>query len=384
MHIPPDYTAAAKALHWLIAAFVIALIALGLYMTRGVTDLGLRFELYQLHKSMGVTVLMLMALRLLWRFVTPPPDLPARMPAWERSAAHGTHILLYALLLALPLSGWAMVSAAAPPFNFPTLLYKTVPWPHLPFIEQMSPESKKTVESALKTMHSALGWALAALIVLHVAAALRHGFILKDGVMSRMLPRFLKTSRAMVLPLAVMLASAAATLPASAAPEWALNKAKSKLTFEIEAAGQTVSGQFQQFEAEIRFDRSHPDMSEIAARIDVNTMTTGQAQVDDALRGPEWFDVQTYPAAGFRATAVKQGKGDGTYFMEGQLSIKGKTQPVTIPFSFDVDQGEATVSGETSISRREFGIGPAGPVSGMAIGDEVKVRLDLIATRLDN
>jgi polyisoprenoid-binding protein YceI len=306
------------------------------------------------------------------------------MPGWERSAAHGTHILLYALLLALPLSGWAMVSAAPPPFNFPTVLFKTVPWPHIPFIEQMSGEDKKTVESALKTMHSALGWALAALIVLHIAAALRHGIILKDGVMSRMLPRFLKASRAVLLPVAVMLVSAAASLPASAAPEWAINKAKSKLTFEVQAAGQTVSGQFQQFEAEIRFDRNYPDMSEIAARVDINTVSTGQAQVDDALRGPEWFDAQTYPAAGFRAIAVKQGKGDGTYFMEGELAIKGKAQRVTIPFAMSVDQGEATVSGETSISRREFGIGPAGPVSGMAIGDEVKVKLDLIATRLDN
>jgi cytochrome b561 len=379
----PDYTAAAKTLHWLIAALVVTLVALGLYMTRGVQDLTLRFELYQLHKSLGVTVLMLMALRLVWRFIAVSPSLPGDMPGWERSAAHGTHILLYMLLFAMPLSGWAMVSAAAPPFNFPTVLFKTVPWPHIPFIEQMSAETKKTVESALKTMHSALGWALAALIILHVAAALRHGFILKDGVMSRMVPRFLKASRVTVLPLVVMLVSIAVSFPA-AAQEWALNKAKSKLTFQVQAAGQTISGQFQQFETEIRFNRNHLDLAEIAARIDINTVTTGQAQVDDALRGAEWFDAQTYPAAGFRAVAVKPGKGDGTYFMEGQISIKGKTHPVTIPFSLSVDQGEATASGETSISRKDFGIGPAGPVSGMTIGDEVKVKLDLIATRLDN
>jgi cytochrome b561/polyisoprenoid-binding protein YceI len=384
MQSPSDeYTATAKALHWLIAGFVITLIALGLYMTRGTADLALRFELYQLHKSLGVTVLMLMALRLVWRFIVTPPALPGQMPGWERSAAGATHFVLYALLLAMPLSGWAMVSAAPPPFNFPTVLYKSVPWPHIPFIEQMSPENKKTVESALKTMHSALGWALAALIVLHVAAALRHGLILKDGVMSRMLPRFLKTSRALIVPLAVLLVSAAATLPA-AAQDWALNKAKSKLTFEVMAAGQTVTGQFEQFETEIRFNRNHLDLAEIAARIDINTATTGQGQIDDALRGAEWFDAQTYPAAGFRAKSVKEGKGDGIFIMEGELSIKGKVRPVSIPFSLSVDQGEATVSGETTISRQEFGIGPAGPVSGMTIGDEVKVKLDLIATRLDN
>jgi cytochrome b561/polyisoprenoid-binding protein YceI len=378
-----EYIAAAKALHWIIAAFVIALIALGLFMTRGTQDLALRFELYQLHKSMGVTVLMLMALRLIWRFIATTPVLPPHMPVWERAAARGTHILLYLLLFSLPLSGWAMVSATSPPFNFSTVLYKTVPWPHLPFFEEMTPDSKKTVEAALKNMHSALGWALAALVVLHVAAALRHGFILKDGVMSRMLPRFLKTSRAGILLFALVLISAAASQPAGA-QEWALNKQKSKLTFEVEAAGQAVGGQFQQFEAEIRFDRNHLDVAEIAARIDINTVVTGQAQVDDALRSPEWFDVRTYPAAGFRATAVKEGKGDGTYFLEGQLSLKGRTQPVTLPFTLDVDQGEATVSGETTISRKDFGIGPSGPVSGMTINDEVKIKLDIVATRLDN
>ncbi len=377
-----DYSATAKLLHWLIAAFVIALLGLGLIM-KGVKDLQLKFELYQLHKSMGLTVLMLMALRVLWRIGAKLPPWPARMPGWERSAAAYTHYLLYGLLLVMPLSGWAMVSATPPPFNFPTVLYKTVEWPHITFIENLSVGDKKTVEPLLKNVHAALGWALLALVSLHIAAALRHGLILKDGVMSRMVPRFLKASRSLILPLALMTAFAAGLFPA-AAQEWAINKEKSKITFEADAGGQAIAGEFQQFQAEIHFDPEHLDITDISAAIDVNTVSTGQSQVDDALMTKDWFDAQTYPAAGFKASSIKPGDADGSYILEGSLIIKGHAKPVTIPFTLDVDQGEATVSGETAIDRRNFGVGPDGPVSGMVIGDLVKIKLDLVATRLDN
>jgi cytochrome b561 len=136
-----EYDAVAKLLHWHIAAFVLGLIGLGLTMTR-TGGLALKFELYQLHKSMGITVLMLMMLRIAWRLFLPPPDLPA-MPGWERGAARSTHLLLYPMLLALPLSGWAMVSATLPPFNIPTVIYKAIPWPHIPGIENLSAAAKK-------------------------------------------------------------------------------------------------------------------------------------------------------------------------------------------------------------------------------------------------
>jgi len=377
-----EYTATAKLLHWLIAAFVIGLIGLGLYMTR-VENLQFRFELYQLHKSMGITVLALMVLRVAWRIFVPPPRLPTQLPGWEKNAAHGTHFGLYALLLVMPLSGWAMVSAAQPPFNFPTVLYNLIPWPHIPVIEELSAEQKKTVEPLLKNLHSALGWALLALVCLHIAAGLRHSFILKDGVMLRMVPRFLKSSRHLVLPFSVLFVLAAVAFPASA-QQWALNKDKSKVSFEVDAGGQAVIGEFEQFDASIRFDPSNPGQAEISVRIDMNTVTTGQSQVDDALLTKDWFDVQTYPAAGFRATSIEAGDSEGSYTMVGDLTIKGNTKPVTIPFSLDVDLGEATVKGETAINRQNFAIGPDGPISGITVGDLIKIRLDISATRLDN
>jgi cytochrome b561 len=378
---PADYGAAAKLLHWLIAAFVIALIGLGHVMDTG--DLMLRFQLYQLHKSMGITVLLLMALRIALRIFVKPPDLPPHIQGVERHGARISHLGFYALLLLLPLSGWAMVSAATVPFNIPTLLYGQIPWPHIPAIEELSPERKKAVEPVFENVHAALGWVLLALLIVHVAAALRHAFILKDGIMSRMLPRFLKTSRNLVL-FAALAAMAVAAGPRAEAQEWAINKEQSRITFEADAGGQKVVGEFKQFEAEIRFDPDHLDIAEISAAVDLNTVETGQPDVDKALLGKDWFDVQTYPTAGFRMTSIAPGETPGSYKLEANLSLKGKTRAVSLPFTLAVDQGDAKVKGEMTLDRGDFGIGPDGPVAGLVIGNTVRLTLDLIATRLDN
>lgn len=378
-----EYTATAKLLHWLIAAFIVVQVALGLYMTRGALGHQLKFELYQLHKSMGITVLMLMAVRVFWRFLATTPAWPGHMRQWKRRAARNTHIALYALLLMVPLSGWAMISAVYSPFSFPTQLFNTIPWPHIPAIENLSVGQKKTVEPYLKNVHAALGWVLLALVLLHVAAALRHALILKDGVMLRMVPRFLKASTYLIVPFALMTVFVACASPALA-QEWAINKEKSRITFEFDAGGRPIAGEFQHFRAEIRFDPDHLDISEISAAIDANTINTGQPQVNDALLTREWFDVQTYPAVGFRAISVEEGEADGAYVMEGELTIKGRTKRISIPFALTIDQGEAQVMGETEINRQNFAVGPSEPSGGTTIGDRIKVKLDLLATRLDN
>jgi cytochrome b561 len=172
---------------------------------------------------------------------------------------------------------------------------------------------------------------------------------------------------------------AAGASPA-AAQEWAIDKQHSRISFEVEAGGQAFIGQFQQFRAEIRFDQEQLDLSEISAAIDTNTVSTGRADVDTALLGKDWFDTQSYPAAGFRATSVSQAGTEGAYIMEGELIIKGRVKPISIPFTLNIDQGEATASGEAAVHRRSFGLGPDGP----EVGDLVKIKLDIVATRLDN
>ncbi|MGH1571953.1 cytochrome b [Methylobacterium sp. P31] len=178
------YTVVAILLHWLSALCVLALIGMGLVMVHaGLTPIR-QFQLYQWHKSVGITVLILTALRPAWRLTHRPPPHLAGMPVRERRAAGVAHGLLYVLLVGLPLSGWAVVSLS--PFNIPTVLYGLVPWPHLPLAEFVP--SPAAAESILKLVHAYGAWILTALLALHIAAALRHHLILRDDVLRRMLP----------------------------------------------------------------------------------------------------------------------------------------------------------------------------------------------------
>ena len=178
------YTGVAIILHWLIAAGILTLIVMGLVMDHLSLDPMRVFQLYQLHKSIGITVMVLIALRIVWRLTHRPPELPGDMKGLERVAAHLTHGALYGLQMFMPLSGWAMVSVSA--LGIPTLLYGTILWPDLPVLSTL--QNKAPVEAALKAVHHWGGWFLLALIGLHIAAALRHHFVLNDNTLRQMLP----------------------------------------------------------------------------------------------------------------------------------------------------------------------------------------------------
>ena len=178
------YSAVAILLHWASALGVLALIGMGLIIAHAGLAPMRQFQLYQWHKSVGITVLALTVLRVLWRLTHRPPPHPARMPARERVAASTAHGLLYLLLVGLPLTGWAVVSLS--PFNIPTVLYGIVPWPHLP-LAGLVPDPA-AAEGILKRVHALGAWVLAALLAVHVAAALRHHLLLRDHVLRRMLP----------------------------------------------------------------------------------------------------------------------------------------------------------------------------------------------------
>ena len=179
------YSTVAILLHWLIAVMIIGMVVMGIYMT-GLPDARMseKFELYQLHKSFGITVLLLSLIRLGWRLTHRAPPLPAEMPGWEQWAARLTHVAFYLLMIGIPLSGWAMVSAS--PWNLPTVLFGTIDWPHLPYFSTVA--DKPATEGMLKDLHEALAFGTVALLLLHVAAALKHHFIEGDDVLARMLP----------------------------------------------------------------------------------------------------------------------------------------------------------------------------------------------------
>ena len=174
------YSGVAMLLHWVLGLALIGLFCVGLYMTE-LPFSPQRLKLYNWHKWAGITLLALSVLRLLWRLTHRPPALPHAvedaMPAWQRAAHHGTHHLLYGLFFAVPLLGWAYSSAA----GFPIVLYGQFPLPD--FIG-----ADKALAELIKPWHAASAWALAALAGLHIAAALKHQIIDRDGLISRMLP----------------------------------------------------------------------------------------------------------------------------------------------------------------------------------------------------
>jgi cytochrome b561 len=178
------YSPVAILLHWLIAALIFTNIWYGWRMgsAKGLAQ----FQLFQLHKSIGVTVLLLSLARIGWRLVSPPPAAPATMSCAVRLAAGAAHGLLYGFMIMLPLTGWVVVSAS--PYNLPTLLFKTVPWPHIGLVHDLPIMTRKLIEDQVGSVHAWLAWSLLALAAFHIAAALKHHLLDRDDVLARMLP----------------------------------------------------------------------------------------------------------------------------------------------------------------------------------------------------
>jgi len=171
------YSLPAIVLHWLIAILIVGTFTLGLVMTDipGLTPTKLRY--FSWHKWAGVTVLGLATLRLLWRLRSRPPAYPGSMPRWQGRAAHALHGLLYLLMFAVPLSGYFYSLAAGVPVVYFGLFA-------LPVLIDADPALKPV----LGALHYWLNMGLAALVALHVLAALKHVVLDRDGIMQRMLP----------------------------------------------------------------------------------------------------------------------------------------------------------------------------------------------------
>ncbi len=175
------YGGVAIGLHWLIALAIFGSFSVGLYMS----DLPLspqKLKLYSWHKWAGVTIFLFVVVRLGWRLLHRPPELPATIPAWQRSVAAATHVLLYLLMFAVPITGWLMSSAK----GFQTVYFGVLPLPDLLV-------KNAELGDLLKEVHTLLNFSMATLVVAHLGAALKHHFIDRDDVLARMLPFLGKT-----------------------------------------------------------------------------------------------------------------------------------------------------------------------------------------------
>ena len=171
-----SWGAPAKLFHWAMAALILAQIALG--VTAASWRLSpTKLELFFWHKSTGMLILALVALRLLWRLANPTPALPFDMAGWERAAAQLSHGLLYLLMVALPITGWIINSASNVPFR----IFWLIPLPAI-----VAPD--KSTADLVTLVHRALAALLTLMLIAHIGAALRHHFVKRNTVLARMLP----------------------------------------------------------------------------------------------------------------------------------------------------------------------------------------------------
>jgi cytochrome b561 len=171
-----NWGAVARSLHWAMAVLIIGMMPLG-WVAASWPLSKTKLQLFFWHKSIGTLLLALVALRILWRFLDHAPALPTTMTRLEQTLARAAHLTLYGLMVAIPLSGWVINSAA----NFPFKVFGLLPLPAIV-------EPSKATQSLAETLHLGLFWALASLLTLHVAAALHHHYRVRDDVLGRMLP----------------------------------------------------------------------------------------------------------------------------------------------------------------------------------------------------
>ncbi|TAL29838.1 MAG: cytochrome B [Phenylobacterium sp.] len=409
------YSGVAIALHWVIAALIALQVALAGRMEDRTPE---AFAVTQFHKSIGITILLLSLARLAWRLMHRPPPEPAGLASWERTLAHAVHWAFYAVMILMPVTGWIMVSASR--IELPTLLFDVVPWPHLPGLPDMAPAAKEAWREGAEAAHEAIMKGAYGLVALHVAGALKHHLVDRDApVLPRMAPGAV-TGRwweprlaAMVLGLAAVIAfgrlydpprraqaplpppvveetresvAAAPAAPVVAAapaakpsPRWTVRRG-STLGFATAWSGEAIEGRFDRWTADVVFDPDDLASAKVSVSIDMASARTGDDQRDASLPAPDWFDTASHPKATFTATRFEK-TGEGRYVARGNLSLRGVSRPLSLPFRLTIDGDRATVAGVTSLDRTAFGVGQGEWASSDQIPAKVSVRIDLKAVR---
>jgi cytochrome b561 len=180
------YNATAMVLHWLVAAMLVVNVCVGL-LAANADDSNVR-RLVDMHKSIGLTLLGLIIVRILWRLANKPPPLPAAYGPKQRIGAHAAHLALYAVMLLLPLTGYIHDSAWKAAAAHPIVLYGLVPFPRIGVIEHLDPALKEQVHTIFSAGHVYLGYVLYVLVALHIAGAIKHQVFDREPELQRMMP----------------------------------------------------------------------------------------------------------------------------------------------------------------------------------------------------
>lgn len=358
-------------------------------------------------------ILALTILRVATRFTKPRPA-PTE-GGWEGALAKLVHGGLYGFMLLAPLTGWALVSTAK--IKVPTLLFGTIPLPHLPL--------PRAAHEIAENGHGLLAWIGVALFALHVAGAIRHQLLLRDGLVWRMVPGrspALMTLLILLVPGAFVAGGllarqamfgtppelAPAPVEEEAAPEnttianavvppadnaaaavenstppveeagpppvWTV-KPGGSIGFSVGNSGENIGGGFSRWTAKITMDPDRPETADIRVDIDMSSASTGDPTQSQMLPGDEFFGVAAHPRATFTAKGATA-TGPNSYTARGTLSLKGATAPQTIRFTLKGTGLKRTVSGTATIARKTFDVGNGDSSGGLDASVAVTFRFD--------
>jgi len=408
------YSAVAIALHWVIALAIIGMIGLGWYMGDLPSSAPNKGSLYQLHKSIGIAILVLTIARILWRMLNKPPE-EIPMEHTQAMIAKAVHIAFYALMILMPLTGWVLVSASLK--GIPTVIFDTFNWPHIPFLASLTNETKEAIHPFLENAHSKLAWVAIVLLALHIAGALKHQFMDKDDLMARMIPGLFGETDGVRQPskgVAIafggaalffagivglgMIMTPAAAKPASPpptsetanlvpvekteiAPNWAIDKENSKIEFSFTYDGKQHNLFFEKWDAKIEYNDDAKDKARIEVVVEPASAKTGDKYGDLYLNSAVFFETKKHPTATFSA--------DGVFITEdgleltAVLNLKGNDYPVRMPFTLTFDADKAEMKSSFTLDRVALDLGTSDPAANKSTSQNVDIKVHVVATKIN-
>ncbi|MBL4918268.1 cytochrome b/b6 domain-containing protein [Szabonella alba] len=393
-----SYGRIARVLHWLTAGLILIALPLGVIandLPYDTSDQLLRkAQLFSLHKTLGIAAFFTGLARILWALTQPHPQPLHPERRFETFVAGAVHWMLYIALLAVPLTGWVHHAA--------TTAFAPILWPFgqgLPFVP-----TSETIAHGAAALHGVFTKLLAASVILHVAGALKHHLIDRDATLRRMVSGLaaptdgaqatVKPRAAALTALVIFIAGGGLALwlgtgqgqPSGSAPTTAQTAienggnwqvAEGTLGLTVQQLGAPVSGQFETWQAEIRFDdRATPPTGQTRVRIDMTSLRLGS--VTTQAQGADFLDTAAHSDAVFEAAIAPDGTG---YVAEGTLTLRGITHPLRLPFTLAIDGDQARMTGSAVLDRRDFGIG-ASYGDEATVGFAVTLDIALTATRV--
>jgi len=406
------YGIVTRYLHWMSAIIVIGLAGVGLLMVELPSatpeEVAAKFELYSWHKTIGVLLLFLGALRLARTIVCRRPSPLASHAAWEVTISRAIQTFFVIALVVLPLTG--LLKHLTTSGGAPIWIWPIDGWLNL--------ANSEWVPRAAGEMHQIFAFGLIVAVVLHIGGALKHHFMDRDVTLQRMVsgtvdrrtpsrPREsdVAVRRGVWIGLAlstVAIAMAAGQLkiytsletnaesqvlvdrPAigrtDAVPHWIADYAKSRLTLEIQQQGQMLSARFDRFKTQIKLDPNDPSTGNIRVDVDVSSFNSGSADRDKSAQDNDWFAARKYATARFESSSVSRMSED-RYRAVGKLTLKGIERSLAIDFTLRINGETAISDGEAIVNRSEFQVGVGDWESDTMIGHKVTVRFQVLAKR---